>query len=77
MYVILIFFYPVTYPLSALYGLLWCGFFHYLYTRTDADGRRRLRLLAPLVVFAFVVPAHMILTVLGVPSLWPRELAPP
>ena len=76
-YVAMIFFYLLTYPLCLLYGLLWCALFHYVYKQADAQNRRTVRWLALFSVFAFVLPVHIILTLLGVPSLWPHGLAPP
>jgi len=75
-YVALVSFYPITYPVCAVYGVLWCVLFWHLYAHADVGGRRRLRLLAPLAIFAFVLPAHVVLEALGVPSPWPKGLAP-
>lgn len=76
-YVSLVFFYLLTYPLCLLYGVLWCALFHYFYKGADTQDRRKLRWLVLLAVFAFVLPAHIILVSLGMPSLWPHGLAPP
>jgi hypothetical protein len=76
-YLILNFFYILTYPLCLLYGLLWCVMFHRYYKGAETQDRRQLRWMALLAVFAFVLPAHIILTSLGMPSLSPAGLAPP
>ena len=57
----------LTVPLCGLAGLLWCVLFREIYVETDRRDRRGLRWLIPLAVFAFVLPAHVVLAALGVP----------
>ena len=71
LYVVLVYYYSFTYPVTAVYGLSWCVLFCYLYRRTDTKGRKNLLWLGILVIFAFVEPAHLILMALGVPPFLP------
>lgn len=74
---ILIFFYPVTYPLCIVYGLSWCALFYYFYTGLAVSDRPNFRWLGLLALFAFVLPIHIFLALLGHSSSWPNNLAPP
>ena len=65
-----------TYPLSLLYGALWWGFFRSLYEQTDIQDREQFQWVGLLVIFAAVLPVHMILVLLGMPSRWPQNFAP-
>jgi len=76
LYVVLVYYYPFTYPVTAVYGLLWCALCCCLYWRTNRDERRTLRWLALLAIFAFVYPAHRILMALGVPPFLPHNFTP-
>ena len=76
LYVVLVYYYAYTYPLSALYGFAWSALFSIMYIRTQASHRGRLRWLALLVIFAFIEPAHLILLALGVPPFLPRNFSP-
>jgi hypothetical protein len=48
-----------------------------IFAKADVDGRRKLLWLCPLILFAFVVPVHLILLAIGVPPFLPRGFAPP
>lgn len=76
LYVLLVYSYPFTYPVSALYGLMWSALFCIIYIRSDARDRRQLRWLALLVIFAFIEPAHLILKALGMPPFLPPNFTP-
>lgn len=76
LYVLLIYYVSFTYPVSAFCGLMWTMLFCIMYFRTEPEDRRKLRWYAPLAIFAFIVPVHLILLALGVPPFLPRNFTP-
>jgi hypothetical protein len=76
LYVLLVYYFSFTYPVSAFCGLTWTGLFCIMYFRAESGDRKKLRWYAPLAIFAFIVPIHLILVALGVPPFLPRNFTP-
>jgi hypothetical protein len=76
LYVLLVYYFSFTYPVSAFCGLTWTALFCIIYFRAEPGDRSRLRWYAPLAIFAFIVPVHLILMALGVPPFLPRNFTP-
>lgn len=74
---ILIFFYPITYPLCIVYGLSWCALFYYFYRNLAERDRPSFLWCGLLAIFAFVLPIHIFLALLGHSSALPTNVAPP
>jgi hypothetical protein len=76
LYVLLVYYFGFTYPVSAFCGLMWTTLFCIIYFRAEQGDRRKLRWFAPLAMFAFIVPVHLILRALGVPPFLPSNFTP-
>ncbi len=75
-YLLLVYSFRFTYPVSAFCGQMWKALFASMYFRAERVERRKLRWYAPLAIFAFIVPVHLILIALGVPPFLPRNFTP-
>jgi hypothetical protein len=76
LYVLVVYYFWFTYPVSVFCGVMWTVLFSIMYFRAEPADRRKLRWYAPLAIFAFIVPVHMILVALGVPPFLPRNFTP-
>ena len=71
LYVILVYYFWDTYPVSVFCGLTWTALFFVMYFHAESGERKTLRWCAPLAIFAFVLPIQLILGALGVEFLPP------
>lgn len=75
LYVLLVYYFSFTYLVSVFCGLVWTALFCIIYFRSETGDRRKLRWYAPLAIFAFIEPIHLVLISLGVTFL-PRNFTP-
>ena len=75
-YLLLVHYFRFTYPLSVFCGMMWMALFCIMYFRAEPRDRRKLLWYAPLAIFAFIVPVHMIILALGVPPFLPPNFTP-